>query len=76
MKKLLLSVLAILLFFCALGAKAEEIAEVSSPDQEQVIRYLQEEDIYQGTLGWKGNQLTTKLNYDKVKKKKKLIETH
>lgn len=76
MKKLLFSVLAILLFFCPLGAQAEEIAKASSPDQEQVIRYLQEEDIYQGTLGWKGNQLSTKFNYDKVKKKKKLIETH
>ena len=76
MKKLFLNVFGFLLFFYPLAIQAEEIAEAPSLDQEEVIRYLQGEDIYQGTFSWKGNQFSSKFNYDKITKKKRLIETH
>ena len=64
-----LFVLALHLFFCPLAVPAEEIDEAPSPDQEEVIRYLQGEDIYQGNLSWQGYKASTKFNYDKPKKK-------
>tara|TARA_B100000214_G_C23909588_1_gene600618 strand:- start:472 stop:702 length:231 start_codon:yes stop_codon:yes gene_type:complete len=76
MKNLFLFVLGFLIFFFPFEAQSYEIAETPSPDQEEVIKYLQGEDIYQGTLSWKGNQLSSKFNYDKTTKKERLIETH
>ena len=47
----------------------EEKVEAPSPDQmsDEAIRYLQGEDIYQGTLSWQGNKVSTKFNYDMKK---------
>ncbi len=71
MKNLLSFVLGLLLFFCTVALQAEEIAEAPSSDpmSEEAIRFLQGEDIYQGTLSWQGNKALTKFNYDKPKKK-------
>ena len=80
MKKLFSFVLGLLLFFCPLAAQAEDIElmpqeeipeAATSPDQmsDEAIRYLQGEDMYQGTLSWQGNKASTKFSYDKPKKK-------
>ena len=80
MKKLFAFVLGLLLFFCTFAVQAEDIelmpqeeipVAAPSPDQmsDEAIRYLQGEDIYQGTLSWQGNKASTKFNYDKLKKK-------
>ena len=80
MKKLFSFVLGLLLFFCPLAAQAEDIElmpqekipeAATSPDQmsDEAIRYLQGEDMYQGTLSWKGNKASTKFNYDMKKGK-------
>ena len=49
----------------------EEIVEATSPYKmsDKSIRYLQGEDMYQGTLSWQGNKVSTKFNYNKKKKK-------
>ena len=74
MKKFFSFVLCLLLFTCPLAAQAddvepipqEEIIEAPSPDpmSNEAIRYLQVEDMYQGTLSWQGNKASTKFNYD------------
>ena len=71
MKKLFAFVLGLLLFLCPLAAQAEELAEAPSIDPmlEDALIYLQGEDMYQGTLSWQGNKVSTKFNYDKKKKK-------
>ena len=80
MKKLFSFVLVLLLFLRPLAAHAEDIElmpqkeipeAATSPDQmsDEAIRYLQGEDIYQGTLSWQGSKASTKFNYDKPKKK-------
>ena len=58
-------VLCLLLLSCPLASQAddvepipqEEIIEAPSPDpmSNEAIRYLQVEDMYQGTLSWQGN---------------------
>ena len=78
MKKLFAVVLGILLCFCPLVVHAEDvdpmpqevIAEEPTPDQmsEEAITYFLGEDIYQGTLSWQGNKVSTKFNYDMNKK--------
>ena len=81
MKKLFSFVLGLLLFFCPLAAQAEDIElmpqeeipeAASSPEQmsDEAIRYLQGEDMYQGTLSWQGNKASTKFNYDMKKDKR------
>ena len=80
MKTLFAFVLGLLLFFCSFAVQAkdielmpqEEISEAApSPDQmsDEAIRYLQGEDIYQGTLSWQGNKASKKFNYEKKRKK-------
>ena len=79
MKKIFSFYFALLLFFSPLVAQAddvdltpqEEIAELPSPDSmsEEAITFLLGEDIYQDTLSWQGNKVSTKFNYDKPKKK-------
>ncbi len=79
MKELFSFVLGLLFFCCPIAVQAEEvepmpqeeIAEAPAPDpmSSDAIRYLQGEDIYQGTLSWEGNRASTKFNYDKPKKK-------
>jgi len=72
MKKLFAFVLDLLLFFCPFAVQAEQIAEAPSPGpiSDEAIRYLQGEDIYQGTLSWQGNKASTKFNYDMKKEKR------
>ena len=80
MKKLLAFVLGLLLFLCPFAVHAEdvelipqeEIAEAPAPESmsDEAIRYLQGEDIYQGTLSWQGNKASTKFNYDMKKEKR------
>ena len=72
MKTLFAFVLGLLLFFSPFAVQAEGIAEVPAPESmsDEAIRYLQSEDMYQGTLSWQGNQASTRFNYDMKKKKK------
>ena len=75
MKKLFAFVLGLLLFLCPFAVQAEdvepipqkEIAEAPEPMSDETIRYLQSEDMYQGTLSWQGNKTSTKFNYDMKK---------
>ena len=69
MKKLYSFVLGLFLFLCTIGVQSDEIAEAPSldPMSEEAIRYLQSEDMYQGTLSWQGNKTSTKFNYDMKK---------
>ena len=71
MKKLYSFVLGFLLFFWPIAVKAVEIAEAPKPNpmSEEVIRYLQVEEMYQGSLSWQGNKASTKYNYNLKKKK-------
>ena len=82
MKKLFAFVLGLLLYICPFAVQAEDVElmpqeeipeAATSPDQmsEEAIRYLQGEDIYQGTLSWQGNKVSTKFNYDMRKEKNK-----
>ena len=78
MKKLFAVVLGLLLFLFPFAVQAddvelipqEEIAEAPAPESmsDEAIRYLQGEDIYQGTLSWQGSKASTKFDYDKPKK--------
>ena len=71
MKKLFAFVLGLLLFLYPFAVQAEQIADAPSPDpmSDEAIRYLQGEDMYQGTLSWQGSKASTKFNYEKPKKK-------
>ncbi len=79
MKELFFFVLALLLLFCPFAVQAEdvelspqeEIAKAPAPEQksEDALNYLLGEDMYQGTLSWQGNKVSTKFNYEKPKKK-------
>ena len=74
MKKICSFYFALLLFFSPLVAQAddidltpqEEIVEAPSPNlmSEEAISYLLGEEMYQGTLSWLGNKVSTKFNYD------------
>jgi len=80
MKKLFAFVLGLLLFFCPFAVQAEdvelipqeEIAEAPEPKpmSDEAINYLLGEDMYQGTLSWQGNKVSTKFNYDMKKEKR------
>ena len=80
MKKFFSFVLCLLLILFSLAAQAEDvgpmpqegIVEAPSPDpmSDEAIRYLQGEDMYQGTLSWQGNKASTKFNYDMKKEKR------
>ena len=77
MKKILSFYFALLLFFSPLVAIAdnddltpqEEKAQLPLPYQmsEEAINYLLSENMYQGTLSWQGNKVSTKFNYDMKK---------
>ena len=79
MKKLLLFVLGLLLFFSPLAVQAEEveimpqeeIAEVPAlePMTEAEINALLGEDPYIGETDWRGNKVSTKRDYSKKKVK-------
>ena len=80
MKKLYAFVLGLLLFICPFAVQADdvelipqkEIAEAPAPESisDEAIRYLQGEDMYQGTFSWQGNKVSTKFNYDMKKEKR------
>ena len=74
MKKLFSFVLVLLLFFCPIAVQAEDFEpmheeEIVEAPSEDALTYLLSEDIYQGTLSWQGNKVSSKFNYDKPKKK-------
>ena len=73
MKKLFAFVLGLLLFLCPFAVQAEQIAEAPAPESmsDEAIRYLQGEDMYQGTISRQGNKASTKFNYDMRKEKNK-----
>jgi len=74
MKKLFAFVLALLLIFCPLAVQAEDVEpmpqeEIVEAPSEDALNYLLSEDMYQGTLSWQGNKVSTKFNYDNPMKK-------
>ena len=77
MKKLFSFVLGFLFLFSPIAVQAEEIEPmqqekiVKAPASisEDALNYLLSEDMYQGTLSWQCNKVSTKFNYDKIKKK-------
>ena len=69
MKKHFAFVLGLLLFLFPFLVQAEQIADEPEPMSEDALNYLLSEDMYQGTLSWQGNKISTKFNYDKPKKK-------
>ena len=72
MKKPFAFVLGLLLFICPFAVQAEQILDAPEPESmsDEAIRYLQGEDMYQGTLSWQGNKTSTKFNYDMKKENK------
>ena len=80
MKKLLLFVLGLLLFFSPLAVHAEEfeimpqeeIAEAPAlePITEKQLNDLFGEEMYIGETDWRGNKLSTKRDYSNNKKKR------
>ena len=80
MKKLLLFVLGLLLFFSPLAIQAEEfeimpqdeIAEAPAlePITEKQLNDLFGEEMYIGETDWRGNKLSTKRDYSNKKKKR------
>ena len=74
MKNLFSFILGLLLFFCPIAVQAEDVEpmpqeEIAEAPSDDALRYLLNEDQYQGTLSWQGNRASTKFNYDKPKKK-------
>ena len=79
MKKLLLFVLGLLLFFSPLAVQAEEFeimpqeeifeAPALEPITEKQLNDLFGEEMYLGTLDLRGNKVDTKRDYSKKKKK-------
>ena len=70
MKELFSFVLGFLFFFCAFAVQAKE-GGASEPISKGALNYLLSEDMYQGTLSWQGNKVSTKFNYDMRKEKNK-----
>ena len=80
MKKLLLFVLGLLLFFSPLALQAEEFeimpqeeifeAPALEPITEKQLNDLFGEEMYIGETDWRGNKLLTKRDYSKKKKKR------
>ena len=72
MKTFVSYVLGTLLIVCPFAVQAKGIAEAPAPESmsDEAIRYLQGEDMYQGTLSWQGNKTSTKFNYDMKKENK------
>tara|TARA_Y100001968_G_scaffold299216_1_gene309665 strand:- start:52 stop:294 length:243 start_codon:yes stop_codon:yes gene_type:complete len=80
MKKLFAFVFGLFFFCIPLTVQAqdveqmpqEEIAEAPSidPMSKEVINYLLGENMYQGTLIWQGNKISTKFNYEMKKENK------
>ena len=74
MKELFSFILGLLLFFCPIAVPAEDVEpmsqeEIAEAPSDDALRYLLNEDKYQGTLSWQGNKASIKFKYDKPKKK-------
>ena len=72
MKKLFSFFIGLLLFLCPLAAQAEDVEpmpqeEIVEAPSEDALNYLLSEDMYQGTLSWQVNKVSTKFNYDMKK---------
>ena len=80
MKKLLLFVLGLLLFFSPLAIQAEEFeimpqeeiseAPALEPITEKQLNDLFGDEMYIGKTDWRGNKLSTKREYSNKKKKR------
>ena len=57
------------MFLCPFAIQADEIAEAPKQMSEDALNDLLSEHMYQSTLSWQVNKASTKLNYDKSKKK-------
>ena len=81
MKKLFSFVLGFLLFFCPLSLQAQEVemmpqeeiveAPALEPITEKQLNDLFGEEMYLGTLDFRGNKVDIKRDYNKKKKKQK-----
>ena len=79
MKKLVSFVLGLLLFFCPFALQADDIeltpqeeiakAPALDPITEEQLNDLLGEEMYLGTLDFRGNKVDTKRDYSKKKKK-------
>ncbi len=79
MKKLFSIFLGLLLFFCPISVQAEEVelmhkeeiaeAPALEPITEEQLNDLLGEEMYLGTLDFRGNKVDTKRDYRKKKKK-------
>ena len=79
MKKLLLFVLGLLLFFSPLAVQAEELeimpqeeiseAPALEPITEKQLNDLFGEEMYIGETDWRGNKVSTKRDYNKKRGK-------
>ena len=72
MKKLFAFVLGLLLFFSPFVVQAKDVEpipeqEIAEAPSKDALNYLLSEDMYQGTLSWQGNKVSTKFNYDQPK---------
>mgnify|MGYP001407901812 CR=1 FL=1 len=77
MKKLFAFVLGLLLFFCPFAVQAEdvelipqeEIAEAPAlePMTEKQLNDLLGEEMYLGETDWRGNKLSTRMDYSDKK---------
>ena len=77
MKKLFSFVIGLLLFFSPLTVKAEEVeimhqdemaeAPALEPMTEKQLNDLFGEEIYMGETDWRGNKVSTKRHYNKIK---------
>ena len=77
MKKLFSFVLGLLLFFCPIAVQAEDVelmpqeeiveAPLLEPMTEEQLNDLLGEEMYLGTLDWRGNKVDTKRDYSKKK---------
>ncbi len=73
MKKVFSFVLGLLFCFCPIAVQAEDVKpipqeEIVEAPTEDALNYLLGEDMYQGTLTWQGNKVSTKFNYDMKKR--------
>ena len=80
MKKFFAFAFGLVLFFFPLAVQAEDVepmpqekiakAPSINPMSEEAINYLLGENMYQGTLSWQGNKVSTKFNYEMKKENK------
>ena len=74
MKKLFALVFGLFLFLCSLAVQAEDVepipqGKIAEGPAKDPLNFLLGEDMYQGSLSWRGNKALTKFNYDKLEKR-------